>query len=209
VSSLPAALPPGPRAPALWQTLRFASAPREYSLEVIARYGPVNRFRALNGKGISVCDPALAREVFAADPANFESLSVLGELFGSLSVLATSGAVHKRQRKLLNPLFHGTRIKTLFEVIQRVVSDRLADFDRIAKSGEVIAMADFSQALTLDVILETTFGSSPGLDRRASREILQGLIHGLSPMFVFAPALRSPFFPPWRTFVRRRAAFDA
>jgi cytochrome P450 len=202
-------LPPGPRAPAFWQTLRFASSPREYSLEIVARYGPVSRFRALNGKGISVCDPALAREVFAADPSGFESLSVLGELFGSRSVLATSGAVHKRQRKLLNPRFHGTRIKALLEVMQRVVWDRLSDFDRAVKSGEIVAMADFSQALTLDVILETTFGASPGLDRPASREILQGLILGLSPMFVFAPPLRSSLFPPWRTFVRRRAAFDA
>ncbi len=156
-----------------------------------------------------MCDPALAREVFAADPSGFESLSVLGELFGSLSVLATSGTVHKRQRKLLNPRFHGTRIKALLEVMQRVVSARLSDFDRVAKSGEVIAIGDFSQALTLDVILETTFGASPGLDRLASREILQGLILGLSPMFVFAPPLRSSLFPPWRTFVRRRATFDA
>jgi cytochrome P450 len=201
-------LPSGPRTPAFWQTLRFASAPREYSRK-IARHGSAVRFRALNGKGVSVSDPELAREVFSADPAGFEALPVLGDLFGSRSVLATSGAIHKRQRKLLNPRFHGSHVRALLGVMQRVVGARLTDFARAAETGEVIAMADFGQALTLDVILETTFGASEGLDRAASRKMLQGLIQALSPLFVFAPLLRSPWFPPWRTFIRRRAAFDA
>ena len=134
-------LPPGPRTPAFWQTLRFASAPREYSRS-LARYGRAQRFRALNGKGISVSDSELAREVFSTDPASFETPGVLSELFGSLSVLATSGAAHRRQRKLLNPRFHGVRVKTLLGAMARVVSARLADFARAAEKGEVIAMAE-------------------------------------------------------------------
>ena len=101
-------LPPGPRTPAFWQTLRFASAPREYSRS-LARYGRAQRFRALNGKGISVSDSELAREVFSTDPAFFETPGVLSELFGSLSVLARR-PMESRDRFHLARRRHGKRI---------------------------------------------------------------------------------------------------
>jgi cytochrome P450 len=92
--------------------------------------------------------------------------------------------------------------------MQGVIAARLSELADAAKTGRVVAMADFAQRLTLDVIVETTFGAGAGLDRDEAREILQGLIRGLSPVFVFAAPLRSPIFPMWRSFVRRRATFD-
>ncbi len=202
-------LPPGPSTPALWQTYRFGASPREYSRGIIARYGPVTRFRALNGGGVAVSDPELAREVFAADPAAFETLPVLAELFGGLSVLATHGATHKRQRKLLNPRFHGARVKTFLDTMQRVVREHLVTLRKAASEDRVIVTSDLAQSLTLDIIVETVFGESVGIERPLARRLLQSLIDALSPTFVFVKRLRTPFFPPWRTFQRRRARFDA
>src|SRR4051812_6883441 len=113
-------LPPGPRTPAFWQTLRFVQNPRAYSRALIERHGKVTRFRALNGNGIAIADPVLVREVFAADPESFETAPVLAEIFGPQSVLATSGTAHKKQRKLLNPRFHGAQIKALGATMTRV-----------------------------------------------------------------------------------------
>jgi cytochrome P450 family 110 len=202
-------LPPGPRTPAFWQTLRFGASPREYSQALSARYGLVTRFRALNGKGVAVSDPELAREVFAADPATFETLPVMAQLFGNLSVLSTHGPTHKRQRKLLNPRFHGARVKTFLDTMQRVVREHLLALRKAASEGKVVVMSDLAQALTLDIIIETVFGESVGVERPLARAILQRLIHALSPAFVFAKRLRAPFYPPWRTFLRRRSQFDA
>jgi cytochrome P450 len=156
-----------------------------------------------------VSHPDLAREVFAADPSGFDTIPVVSDLFGLASVLATSGTVHKRQRKLLNPRFHGSRMKDPFGAMQRVVGARLEDFRAAAAAPDPIAMLDFAQWLTLDVILETTFGATDGLDREAARKLLRDLVHGLSPAFVFSASFRSPLFPPWRRFVRRRPAFNA
>jgi cytochrome P450 len=163
----------------------------------------------LNGKGISVSDPELAKQIFAADPEAFDAVRVLGELFGTASVLATSGVTHRRQRKLLNPRFHGARVKSLLQVMRRVVDAHMEDIAVARSESRPLSMVDFAQKLTLDVILETTFGASDTLDRPSARAILQNLIEGLSPIFVFAAPLRSPVFPPWRTFMRRRAVFDA
>jgi cytochrome P450 len=88
-------LRPGPRTPAVWQTLRFVTSPRKYSRATAARYGRAVRFHVLNGKGVSVSHPDLALQVFAADPSGFDTIPVFSELFGLASVLATSylGAV--------------------------------------------------------------------------------------------------------------------
>jgi cytochrome P450 len=102
-------LPPGPRTPAFWQTFRFVTDPRGYSRRVLASHGGVTRFRALNTKGVSIQDPQVARQVFAMSPDVFVTPPVLGDVFGALSVLATSGDTHKRQRKLLNPHSTGRR----------------------------------------------------------------------------------------------------
>jgi cytochrome P450 len=201
-------LPPGPRTPAFWQTLRFGFSPREYSRSVIGRYGLVTRFRGLNGNGIAISDPELARAVFAADPEGFETPAVMPQLFGARSVLAAAGSEHKRQRKLLNPRFHGARIKSFLDTIQRVVRERLDGFRKAALDGQIVVMTDVAQELTLDIIVETIFGESVGLSRPQAREILKELIHSLAPSFVFAEALRSMAYPPWRRFVRRRAEFD-
>jgi cytochrome P450 len=202
-------LPPGPLSPAFWQSLRFATSPRSYSAAITSRYGLVTRFRSLNGNGVAIADPEIARQLFAADGETFGSHPMHGDVFGAYSVLATSGALHLRQRKLLNPRFHGARVRAFLETMQRVVHEHLDGLRKAASEGRVVVMIDLAQALTLDVILETVFGDTVGLERPKARAILRDMIGATSSMFVFASALRSPAFPPWRNFIRRRAAFDA
>src|SRR6516225_6894334 len=108
-------LPPGPSHPAFWQTYRFVTDPLAYSREMMARYGKTLRARALNGAGIITSDPEMIKLVFAADPDTFETAPVIGELLGPMSVVATSGLTHRRQRKLLNPRFHGAQMRGLLE----------------------------------------------------------------------------------------------
>jgi len=202
-------LPPGPRTPGLWQTFRFITDPLSYSRKMIARYGDVIRVRVANGAGVAVSSPELARLVFSSDPDTFEPISVAGEIFGMSAVIATSGATHRRQRKLLNPRFHGTRVRAFLTTMQRVASEHLGALDRAAASGEIVRMVDVGQALALDVILETVFGESPSLVRDQSRVILRALIHGVAPALFATPLLRSTHYPPWRRLLAARANFDA
>jgi cytochrome P450 len=202
-------LPPGPRTPALWQTYRFITQPRAFTRGMVARYGEAARFKSLIGNGIGFFTADLAREVFGADPDNFETSPNVVNLFGREALLATFGAVHRRQRKLLNPRFHGARIKGMLETIQRVAREHLDVFRRASETGAVVSVRDVSQALTLDVILETVFGASVGLDRARAREVLIGLATSVAPSIVGSTIMHAPWFPPWRRFVRQRAGFDA
>lgn len=202
-------LPPGPRTPALWQTIQTISHPRDYMREVQRRYGDVVRFRTLIGKGIAVCDPTLAREVFAVPGDRFITPTVMGNLFGARAVIATAGTTHKKQRKLLNPPFHGPRIKAMLGTMEQVIDKHLT---RMGVTRGAFAMTDISQALTLDVILETVFGASfgSGKDERAERgrALLRAIIDGFDPMLVTSPRFHRPWVPAWRRHTRARAAFD-
>ena len=95
------------------------------------------------------------KEIFTADPDTFTASAA--DSFGRVirtSVLVTSGAEHKRQRKLLMPPFHGQRMRSygnLMKVRAREWAARLAP-------GNPFAMIYTTQAITLDVIIEAVFG---------------------------------------------------
>ena len=62
-------LPPGPRPPVLWQTLRFVTQPKPCSRKLSAVYGDAIRFQTLMGKGVPFGSPELAHDVLGASAA--------------------------------------------------------------------------------------------------------------------------------------------
>jgi cytochrome P450 len=200
-------LPPGPRTPALWQTYQFVTNPYAYMRRVKGAYGDVATFRSLVGRGVAVFEANLAREVFAAPPDTFETSSLLESLFGSSAVIAASGEPHKKLRKLLNPRFHGQQVKGFLAAMQRAIRARFDAFERAATTGQTLVMTDVSQAIALDVIIETVFGAGD-LDRTVARNVLLGAVRGFTPAIVGGTTFHKPWFPPWRRFVRSRDAFD-
>ena len=87
-------LPPGPRWPALVQTVQYATHTREHLLGLHARYGDFFTIHALNGPVALACTPALAKEVFTADAEHYSAFAVQAtrSVLGSRSVLVTHGA---------------------------------------------------------------------------------------------------------------------
>ena len=130
------ALPPGPRAPAVVNTLRFARRPLETLTGWHERYGDLITVRIIGlGAGVYVADPEAIRELFTGDQSDLhagEANSFLIPLLGKHSVLVLDGPEHLRQRKLLLPPFQGSRV------------DRLSRRDprgRRARGGELAARA--------------------------------------------------------------------
>ncbi|TFK20717.1 cytochrome P450 [Coprinopsis marcescibilis] len=81
----------------------------EFQGQVQQKYGTVSKLSLqLGAKGVLVSDPKALYHIFVKDQDVFEETSVFISLnkvvFGD-SLLATSGNQHKRQRKMLNPVF--------------------------------------------------------------------------------------------------------
>ena len=199
-------LPPGSRLPAAAQTLWYLARPRSYVDTMRARHGDLFTVRALNGVIAMGCTPAHAEQVFRADPAIFRTFGTeaLGPVLGKGSLLVVSGEEHKRQRKLLQPPFHGARMRAYGRTMAEVARTHVA---RLPRGAEVRAHA-LTTAISLDVILRTVFGLD-GDTLARGRAVLGGVLEDFSPLVVFSRQMQHPLFPPWRRFLAAQREFVA
>jgi cytochrome P450 len=131
VESLSPRLPRGPRGPGALYTLEFMLWPERFIKRMRATYGDTFRVRGLGFTGLGVCTPELAKEVFATDPEAFGAFAVgMKGIVGAQSLFSTFSSVHKKQRRLLNPRFHGQRTRTFAKTMQEVTRSIFAKVGR-------------------------------------------------------------------------------
>ena len=210
-----AALPPGPRRPALLQSLRYVRRPYEAVEESGRRWGNCFTARALGQPPTVIfTDPEAIKDIFMGDPDELRggegNAWVLGPILGWHSLLLLDGARHFRERKLLLPPFHGERIH-VYGRIMREITGRVVDTWQL---GRPFPVHREMQAITLDVILRAVFGIDEGEELARLRECLLrllGLANSPVAAFLFIPALRIDLgrFSPWGRFVRDRRDFAA
>ncbi len=155
-------------------------------------------------------DPKAIAQVFTADPNLFEvgkqtSLAIR-VLLGEKSLAALSGVQHQRHRKLLMPPFHGERMKsygeTMIDITKKVISQW--------QIGKPFSIRDYTQEISLRVILETIFGLDEGERFDRLRQVLiEWLDIFNSPLkssLLFFPLLQKDLgaWSPWGQFVRQK-----
>jgi cytochrome P450 len=154
-----AGLPPGPRAPALAQTLAWALAPTWLMDRCARRLGDAFTLTlAPSGlKLVLVSDPEAVKAVFTAAPELAPSAagsSPVAPIMGPSSVIVLTGPEHMRQRKLLLPPFHGERMREYEAVIAQATASDMASWPM----GEPMSLQKRTRAITLEVILRAVFG---------------------------------------------------
>ena len=101
--------------------------------------------------------PDAVREVFTGDPALLHAGKanvILRPMLGRASVLLLDGPEHLRQRKLMLPPFHGSRMAGYRDMVAEIAREHIARWPR----GEPLSLAPRMQAITLDVVLRVIFG---------------------------------------------------
>jgi cytochrome P450 family 135 len=203
-------LPPGPKLPALLQTLGFILAPVQFIDAMRRRYGDIVTFSTSFDSGfVMVFDPDTVKQVFRAPPDRLragEANALLGTILGQRSLLLLDGAEHLRQRKLMLPPFHGRRMRA-YERVMREAADREIDGWPI---GESFAAMPSMQALTLDVITRAVFGVEEGERLTELKRRLRAMIMPVSRrlgvlILAFSGRRQRGRFAE---FARRRAAAD-
>jgi cytochrome P450 len=119
--------------------------------------------------------PDAVREVFTGDPALLhagKANAILRPLVGRASVLLLDGPEHLRQRKLMLPPFHGSRMAGYRTLVQEIAREHMASWPR----GEPLALAPRMQAITLDVVLRVIFGVREGARLDALRARLRTMM---------------------------------
>src|SRR5690349_8518038 len=123
-------LPPGPRWPALFQTIALMRSGQRWIERVAARHGDLFTVRTvIFGTQVMTSDPELIKQIFSGDPEVLragEANSSAKMLTGERSVLTLDGAPHRRARRLLTPPFHGERMHgyaaAMQGITERVIS---------------------------------------------------------------------------------------
>jgi cytochrome P450 len=204
------ALPPGPRAPAPVQALRYARDPLGFLADHQRRYGDVFTIHfPFFGQVVYVARPDFVKEVFTGSPAVFHAgeanATVLEPALGPNSVLTLDDAPHMRQRKLLLPPFHGERVRRYGELIVAVTRREMESWP----VGEPFALRPHTQRITLAVIMRAVFGVHDEGRLLRFERLIDDFARRVGVITSF-PILRRNLGPgsPWPRFLRSRAALD-
>src|SRR2546430_2376848 len=151
-------LPPGPRAPAVWQTVAWMTRPAAFLRGVHARFGDPVTIRTFwtEEPMVLFSHPDAVREVFGLDPAigpAGQSWEFLRPFAGRHSILLLDGEEHLRERRLLQGPFHGERMRAFTPLVAELARRELSTWH-----GRVVVL-ERMRALTLEVVLRVVFGA--------------------------------------------------
>src|SRR6201985_1627392 len=164
-------LPPGPSAPAIWQTIAWMARPGAFLRRVHARYGDPATIRTYwtEEPMVLFSSPDAVRAVFRLDPAIApagQSWEFLRPFAGDHSILLLDGEEHLRERRLLQGPFHGERMRAFAPMVAAFARAELATW-----RGRVVAL-DRMRELTLAIILRVVFGARDDAELAALRRVI-------------------------------------
>ncbi|MFM8571411.1 MAG: cytochrome P450 [Pirellula sp.] len=202
-------LPRGPKGS--WKlTWQLIQNPRKAIHGWVKDYGDPVLIHPLNGPVIITGRADLIREIFGHDPADYEPFAAgtLIPMLGEGSMLTLGGETHRRERKLVMPMFHGDRMKSYGEAMQQIALGRVSE--AVAK-GPVVSTLELMTSISLDVIVSVVFGSDQKdlTDRLfdASRRIVKAS----NPILFFSPNTHISLmgWSPWDRYLSARKRLDS
>jgi len=151
-------LPPGPRAPAAWQTVAWMARPAAFMRRIHERFGdPVTiRMYWTDEPMVLFSHPDAVRDIFKLDPAIApagQSWEFLRPFAGEHSILLLDGDEHMAERRAMQVPFHGERMRAFGPVIADLARRELSTW-----SGRVTTL-DRMRELTLEIILRVVLGA--------------------------------------------------
>lgn len=179
--------------------------------QIVDEYGGMVKVHGFFGdEQLYISDPKALQSILIKDQDAFEETDVFIEtnkvIFGP-GLVATTGDQHKRQRKLVNPVFSVAQLKDLMPVFYRI-SDKLSDvIETEHAENPVLDMSEWMSRVALEMIGQTVLGYSfDPLSSRVNNPYTSAIkeliptIFSLSLIRQFAPFLSklgSPSFRRW------------
>ena len=204
------ARPPGSRAPAIVQAIRYTRDPLGFLAGRQRRYGDIFSVRfPFFGRIVYVARPDLVKAVFTGPPTDFHAgeanATVLEPALGPHSVLTLDDEPHMRQRKLLLPPFHGERVRRYEDLIVEMTDLEMESWP----VGEPFSLRPHAQRITLAVIMRAVFGVHDPRRLERFERLIDDFARRVGAITAF-PILRRNLGPgsPWPRFVRSREALD-
>ena len=139
----------------------------ERMIELFARHGDTYRVYVPARRSYTyvIHHPDDVKRVLVSNHRNYTKgvgLDRVKILLGK-GIMTSEGELWKRQRYMMQPLFHRRVITSFAEVIAQANDRWIARWERLARSGDPINLTDEMSELTLEIVLRSIFGRD--LDR--------------------------------------------
>lgn len=202
-------LPPGPRWPAIVQTVALMRFRHQFHPWLQRRYGDVFTLKLVPGNRplVLFTTPEATKEIFAGDPEVFHAgkgNSILGPIMGEHSLLLQDSREHHRARKLVMPAFLGNALRGYRTMIASVAADEVDSW----ADGEEFRSLERMNSLTLEVILRVVFGVTDETRLAQLRPRVNRTVD-ISPAILLGWAYpRLQQLGPWRRTVENQVELD-
>jgi len=193
------ALPAGPRG-RFGTTLATARDPYGSARRWRVEYGPTYTSKVMTGDYLVTGEPEVVRDLFRLDSSKLlPTGEVLEPLLGTRSLFSLDPPAHARERKLLMPPFHGSRMRAYASTVQRTTEGRA---QRWSVGSELRAL-DECRSISAEVIVRAVFGVQERARVDAYLALITRWIDAWKPIFILFPFTQTRLLglSPWGRFV--------
>ncbi|HMQ59327.1 MAG TPA: cytochrome P450 [Flavilitoribacter sp.] len=189
-------IPTVPRWRSLVNATRFVANPAIVLTEYIREFGPT--FYVYIGgmkKGVVTIEPHIIQHFLQKNNRNYRKSSIqvdrLGHFLGQ-GLLTSDGDYWLRQRRLIQPGFHRSKLEGLREIMQEVIDEFADSLQEEARKGTEIEVAHKMMELAFKVVARSLF-SADLLEAK-----LQELSQSITQLQSFiVRQIRQPYLNPW------------
>ncbi|MEU8181102.1 cytochrome P450 [Micromonospora sp. NPDC049047] len=202
-------MPPGPRIPAMVQTLRMQSDPLGFLGSAMKQFGEIFSIKVMAvGDVVVITTPEMMEQVFTGPEDVVQGgagQEMIEPAVGPHSIFLSDEEEHTRKRRIMLPPFHRQAVRRYAQEIDRVAERHIASWPK----NEPLDMRSRAQDIAMEVIIRIIFGIRDDVRVAAIRDRLVALRKPMHAV-IMMPALRRELGPlsPWSVYRRRRAAVD-
>ncbi|KAI0676047.1 cytochrome P450 [Trametes maxima] len=179
-----------------------------YQKKLVDTYGRASKFRSFFGaRGLHLYDTKAIHSVWVKDHEYYSRGDIFNqgtELMIGPGLLATQGDTHRRQRKMLNPVFSAAHMRNMTPFFHRIVGKlREAIEARVAADEKELDIAEWMGRTALELIGQGGLGHSFDPLTKESSDDHTEAIKAMIPSFIEYAWLRMfvPYFrylgPKW------------
>lgn len=167
--------------PAPTGTIReLARDPLHFFLGITAQYGDIVSYRSGPERAYLINHPDYVRQVLLDNQRNYSKATFSNQIFKRVigeGLNTSEGDVWRKQRRMMQPSFHATRIEPMDRIVVLAVQSMLDEWQHAYEQGQAIDVSREMAALTLNITTRALFGVDMSDEARAIGEIVNRAAH--------------------------------
>jgi cytochrome P450 len=149
--------------------------PLNFFLNLTTQYGDIVCYRQTPDPAYLVNHPDYVRHVLLDNNRNYSKATSSNLIFDKIvgeGLLTSEGETWRKQRRMMQPAFHHSRIEKLDGLVVSATNSALENWQRAYNQNQPIDIAREMAALTLNITTRALFGVDLGEEARTVGELV-------------------------------------